>query len=227
MMAPPVTSDERWLAAIWPLVRSALPAPPASVVDLGCGSLGGFVPSLLADGYDAVGVDPQAPGGRHYRQLGIEQAELPWSPDAVVACTSLHHVDDPGAVLELLGRVVVPAATLVVVEWASERFDEETAAWCFDRLADGEEGWLHRRRDEWLASGRDWATFLRDWAEDHHVHAGEAVVRHLDERLERRHLAFGPYFFSDLADTTMAEEQSAIDEGRIRATRIDWVGEFV
>jgi hypothetical protein len=34
----------------------------------------------------------------------------------------------------------------------------------------------------------------------------------------------GPYFFPDLAHTTAADEQAAIDAGEIQATRIDWVG---
>jgi len=29
------------------------------MVEVGCGPLGGFVPMLRADGYDAVGIDPQ------------------------------------------------------------------------------------------------------------------------------------------------------------------------
>jgi len=34
----------------------------------------------------------------------------------------------------------------------------------------------------------------------------------------------GPYFFPDLACTTEADEQAAIDGGHIRPTRIDYVG---
>ena len=41
---------------------------------------------------------------------------------------------------------------------------------------------------------------------------------------ERRYLARGPYFFPDLAGTSEEDEQAAIDAGRIRATRIDYVG---
>src|SRR5262245_23198413 len=169
-----VTADERWLAAAWPLVRGHFPGPPAYVLDLGCGSLGGFVPSLVAEGYDAVGVDPEAPEGPYYQRIAFEQAELDRPVDAVVASTSLHHVADPGAVLERLARDVNSGATMVLIEWAWERFDERTAAWCFARLGDGEEGWLHRRRDEWLASGQDWPSFLRGWADEHPLHAGEA-----------------------------------------------------
>ena len=55
-----MTPAERWLATLWPLVRTRLPAAPARVVEVGCGPLGGFVPMLRADGYDALGIDPPA-----------------------------------------------------------------------------------------------------------------------------------------------------------------------
>jgi len=34
------------------MVRDRLPAPPARVVEIGCGSLGGFVPALRSSGYE-------------------------------------------------------------------------------------------------------------------------------------------------------------------------------
>jgi hypothetical protein len=108
--------------------------------------------------------------------------------------------------------------------WAWETFDEATAHWCFRRLAQNDENWLHRRREEWTTSGEEWGTYLEDWATRERLHRGEALLRLLDERFERRLLTFGPYFFPDLADTTDADEQAAIATGLIRATRIDWVG---
>jgi hypothetical protein len=82
----------------------------------------------------------------------------------------------------------------------------------------------HRRRDEWLASGHEWPSYVRGWAERERLHPGEVLVRLLDERLERRLLRHGPYFFADLAGTTEDDEQTAIDAGHIHATRIDYVG---
>jgi SAM-dependent methyltransferase len=214
-----------WLEATWPLVRTRLPAAPARVVEVGCGPLGGFVPMLRTRGYDASGIDPQAPDGPHYTQTEFEHAALPANIDAFVASTSLHHVSDPPQVLDRITSVLPSGGRLVVVEWAWEEFDEQTAAWCFDRLGpDDEAGWLHRRRDEWLASGRDWSSSVRAWAEREGLHAGETLVRLLDERFQRQLLTRGPYFFPDLADTTEADEEAAIGSGQIRATRIDWVG---
>jgi SAM-dependent methyltransferase len=220
-----MTPSERWLSAAWPFVRRSLPAPPARIVDVGCGPHGGFVPMLRADGYDAEGVDPKAPDEPHYQRVEFEEAELPQTLDAFVASTSLHHVLDPAVVIDRMTRVLASGGGVVVVEWAWETFDTETAEWCFERLAaDGEPGWLHRRREEWLASEQEWPIFLRAWAEGHGLHPVETVMRLLDERLERRHLGRGPYFFPNLADTTEADEQAAIDAGRIRPMRIDYAG---
>jgi SAM-dependent methyltransferase len=221
-----MTPDERWLAATWPLVRAHLPAPPARVVDIGCGSLGGFVPMLHFSGYDAVGVDPQAPDEASYQRIEFEHAELSQQVDAVVASTSLHHVADPALVIDRISGTLARSGRLIVLEWAWEDFDEDTAEWCFERLGpEDEAGWLHLRRDEWLASGRNWASYLRGWAAGEKLHTGQVLVELLDQRFQHRLLTRGPYFFPDLADTTDADEQAAIDAGQIRATRIDWVGE--
>lgn len=215
---------ERWLATLWPLVRARLPAPPARVLDLGCGPLGGFVPFLHSTGYQATGVDPNAPDTPDYHRVEFEHLELPQRVDAVIASTSLHHVADPAAVIDRLARTLGDDGTLVVVEWAWETFDEATAHWCFQRLGQDDENWLHRLRDEWTNSGQEWQRFLSGWANNDGLHRGEALLQLLDERFDRRLLACAPYFFPDLADTTDADEQAAIAAGLIRATRIDWVG---
>jgi SAM-dependent methyltransferase len=220
-----VTSAEQWVSAVWPAVQSRLPDPPARVVEIGCGPLGGFVPALHESGYEAVGVDPQAPDGDGYRQVTFEQSAPFERLDAVVASTSLHHVADPGGVVERIAAALDTGGTLVVVEWAWERFDERTAQWCFERLGpDADQGWLHRRRDEWAASRRPWDTYLASWAEGEGLHRFDALLRLLDERFRREHLDTGPYFFPDLAATSEEEEVAAIEAGVIRATRADYVG---
>lgn len=222
-----VTPQERRLGAVWPFVRNYLPAPPARVVDLGCGPLGGFIPMLRASGYEAIGVDPDAPHGADYHRIEFEHAELPRRVDAVVASTSLHHVTDADAVIDQISDTLAPGGTVVIVEWDWKTFDEPTAHWCFHRLVSTEPpGWLHRHRDEWAGSGRDWDAYLRAWAQQEGLHAGEQLLRSLDRRFERLLLARGPYFFPDLTDTSEADERAAIDAGRIRATRIDYVGKL-
>ncbi|HWG60937.1 MAG TPA: class I SAM-dependent methyltransferase, partial [Streptosporangiaceae bacterium] len=86
-----MTPDERWLTAAWPFVRAQLPAPPARVLEIGCGPIGGFVPRLDAARYSATGIDPRAPDGPGYAQAEFERYDVPQPADAIVACTSLHH----------------------------------------------------------------------------------------------------------------------------------------
>jgi SAM-dependent methyltransferase len=218
-----MTPEDRWLAAMWPFVRGQLPPAPATVLEVGCGPLGGFVPALLADGHRAVGVDPDAPEGPDYHRVEVERFDPPWPVGCVVASTSLHHVADLDEVLGRLEAVLVPGGVLVVVEWAWERFDEATARWCFARLGPphGEEpGWLHAHQERWAASGQPWDGYLRGWAEQEGLHPGEQIVAALDARFTRRFHAEGPYFFADLDGTAEAEERAAIDAGQIRACGI-------
>jgi SAM-dependent methyltransferase len=218
-----VTSKQLWLQTLWPRVRSWLPSPPATVVELGCGTLGGFVPALNADGYEAVGIDPMAPEGPGYRHVEFERAELPAQLQAVVACTSLHHVTEPSAVLDKVRDALGTGGLMVVVEWDWEKFDESTARWCLEREVQPD-GWLRGRLDAWIASGQPWESYFRGWAGEHGLHSAPALIRELDRRFDRVLCGSGPYVFPELVHTTEADERRAIDAGEIRATRIDYVG---
>jgi SAM-dependent methyltransferase len=220
-----VTPDDQWLNALWPFVGAALPGPPATVLEIGCGPLGGFVPMLRSAGYQAAGIDPEAPEEPSYYRLGFEEYEVSEPVQAVVACTSLHHVDDVGQVLNLVAAALVPGGTLVVVEWARERFDTATAQWCFERLPEpaDDPGWLQQRHDEWQASGLSWDRYCLGWAENEGLHAGQEILNELDARFDRKSLAYGPYFFADLADVSESHEQAAIDAREIQANRISYV----
>jgi SAM-dependent methyltransferase len=216
-----MTPDDPRLGAVWPFVRDQLPPAPARVLEVGCGPLGGFVPALLDEGYQAVGVDPEAPQGSVYQQVEFERYDPPWPVECVVASMSLHHVADLDEALDRLRALLPPDGVLVVVEWAWERFDDATARWCFARLTrptPGEEhGWLRKHQERWAASGQPWDAYLRAWATEEGLHPGEAIVRGLDSRFTRRFSAEGPQFFADLPATSEAEEQAAIEAGQIRA----------
>ena len=206
------------------MVRDRLPAPPARVVEIGCGRLGGFVPTLRSSGYEAVGVDREAPDDVDYRRVHFEELEPRGDVDAVVAARSLHHVGDAGAVVDHVARALAPGGTLVVIEWNWEAFDEPTAEWCFQRLRPEDGGWLQRRREEWVGSDRPWGVAMREWAEREHLHSVDTLLGLLDERFRREHLVEGPYFFPELAETSEEDELEAIRAGQIRATRVDYVG---
>jgi SAM-dependent methyltransferase len=221
-----MTQTERWLASTWPLVRAKLPDPPARVIELGCGAAGGHVPRLDAAGYDALGVDPQAPEGPEYRRVEFERLEdPPTEAAAIVASASLHHVEDPREVLAAMDQALAPGGRVIVVEWDWEAFDRPTADWCFNRLrSDDEGGWLHRHRDAWAASGADWDDYLRGWAREHRIHPARELLTLLGERFRLDAPVRGPYYFADLEGTTEDDEARAIRAGEIRAARVDVVG---
>ena len=208
---------------MWPSVRSWLPAPPVTVVEIGCGSLGGFVHALNADGYNAIGVDPAAPEGAEYRLTEFEHVDVPARVDAIVASTSLHHVTDPAVVLDRVAGALGGDGIVIVVEWNWEAFDEDTARWCLEREVQPD-GWLRRRLDAWADSGQRWESAFQGWAVEHGLHGARALVSELDRRFERVVFDRGPYLFTELVDTTAGDEHRAIDAGEIPALRIDYVG---
>ena len=78
---------------------------------------GGHVPALIRAGYDATGVDPEAPEGPAYVRATFEEYRPEGPADAVVASVSLHHVDDPGVALDHVVGVMRPDG--VLVRWES------------------------------------------------------------------------------------------------------------
>jgi SAM-dependent methyltransferase len=219
-MSLPATPDEIWLAATWPFVRDQLPPAPAAVIELGCGSSGGHIPALLLAGYQATGVDPEAPAGREYLPLRFEDYNPASRVAAVVASVSLHHVDDVGAVLDHVTGMLAPGGRVIVVEWASEDFDEATATWCFGHLlADPAEpgGWLAELRAHWAESGLAWPDFHAAWLAEHGLHPAAVIRRELASRFTIASESRGAFYFPDLVGATAESEDAAIRSGRIKA----------
>jgi SAM-dependent methyltransferase len=181
---------------------------------------------LHAAGHQAIGIDPEAPSGPGFHQTEFERYKVPEPVHAMVACTSLHHVADLGETLDLIEAALVPDGRVVIVEWARERFDEATARWCLDRLPNspGDPGWLQQIFADWRESGQTWDVFLRTWADAEGLHAGHDILRELSSRFDSEPVSVGPYFFSELAGTSEADEQAAIGAGQIQPNRIQYVG---
>jgi len=58
-----------------------------------------------------------APEGDDYRRSEFEDTDPIRRLEAVIACTSLHHVRDPGEVLDKVAAAIAPAGVVIVVEW--------------------------------------------------------------------------------------------------------------
>jgi SAM-dependent methyltransferase len=110
-------------------VSTWLPEPPARILDVGCG--GGESTDWLRDrGFEALGVDPEAPGGEGYERSRIQDfvADAPF--DAALAMRSLHHVGGLDEAAESIARSLSPHARLVVFEFAIEAVDRRALEWC-------------------------------------------------------------------------------------------------
>ncbi|HYZ79265.1 MAG TPA: class I SAM-dependent methyltransferase [Gaiellaceae bacterium] len=118
--------DDRWWRGFDAVVADAL-APGSRVLDVGCGD-GGLVERLATRGFDAVGVDPQAPQRPRLMRERVEELGSIDRFDAVCAVMTLHHVElDP--VLAAIARLLRPRGRLLAYEFAWEAYDERAASW--------------------------------------------------------------------------------------------------
>jgi Methyltransferase domain len=192
-------------------VLDQLPPPPGRVLEVGCGREGGLVATLLDAGYDAIGVDPHAPEGSHYRQARFEEIDGEW--DAVVAGRVLHHVHPLDAGIAHLARL---APLLVVDEFAWESIDADAQDWY--------EG-QHRML---VAAGADppGPSSLDEWRARHtDLHTHDVLLDALRVQYEERVLEWVPYLHRWLGGpSSEALEGTLVGAGAFAAIGYRWAG---
>jgi SAM-dependent methyltransferase len=187
------------------LARAKLPAPPARVLEVGCGR-GKLARALSTDGYDVVAVDPEAPEGAIFRPTTLEALEEEGRFDGALASLALHHVDDLDVALDKLRSLLHRGAPLVVREFAWDLVDEATARWDYER----------RGRTGGLAEWR---------AEHEHLHSFEEMRAALEARFRERSFEWGPYLSEyEPAEGHTDDELRLIRSGEIRAVGFVYVG---
>ncbi len=202
----------RAAADFLPFVLAHLPPPPARVVEIGCGDEGGLVPDLLERGYDALGVDPQAPRGDRYLQAPLEEAADALAAerwDAVVAARVLHHVEPLDDGVALLARL---APLLLVDEFAPDLITGAAQAWYEERRPAAGDVPAPERIDDWRTRHPG-------------LHSHDTVLAALRRRYDERGLEWGPYFHRWLRSAEVeAAERRAIAAGEIPAVGWRWAG---
>jgi SAM-dependent methyltransferase len=179
--------------------------PRARVLDVGCGD-GALVERLAASGFDAIGVDPNAPASPRLVRERVEDATGIGRFDAACAVTSLHHAELE-RVLPAIAELLRPGGLVVVSEFSWEAYDERAAAWVAEHDA---------ARDRSMAAWR---------AEHGELHRGEHVRAALDDAFERRSLTDRPYLASMLKRPELEREEVAeIERGRLPAIGWWYVG---
>src|SRR5215207_8194364 len=192
-------------AGVLEFVRTALPPPPARVLEVGAGS-GELAAALARAGYDVVAIDPAHAGDAVVHPVALLELEAPpASFDAAVAIVSLHHVEPLQPSCAHLGTLVRPGGRLVVDEFDVAAFDERAAEWLCAR---------------WRELGReapdDVAAMIGDLRD--HLHTVERIHAALAPAFELGARATGPYLHRwHLGPELQAPEEEAIAAGRVPA----------
>jgi SAM-dependent methyltransferase len=200
-------------------VREQLPAPPARVLEIGCGR-GHLALQLAAAGYEVVAVDPEAPPGPIFRSSRIEDFTDPEPFEAAVAVLSLHHVDDLDLAVGRAHDLLAPGALIVIREFAAERLEGRTAEWYFHLRS----ALAAVRGDR--APGSSFELWLDAWRKEHaSLHGSDLVLRALRERFEERLLDWTPYLHEYELDQTLEPlERKLVEDGAIAATGYRYCG---
>lgn len=188
-------------------VVGELPAPPARVLEVGCGE-GELARALDAAGFGVLAVDPRAPEGPIFQRTTIEELPEQSGPfEAVIASRSLHHVDDLDLVLAKIARL---AHLVVVEEFAWDRLDDATARWY----------------DEQRERSPKPPPPASEWAPRHeHLYGFDALRDGFGRHFAERSFAFVPYLHRYLHVPELEPvEAELIAAGKLQALAFRFVG---
>lgn len=200
------------MAGFIDFVLYQLPPPPRRILEVGCGRAGGLVAELAAAGYDAVGVDPDAPEGEPFVRASFEEAEL-GEFGAVVAGRVLHHVRPLGDGLDRLAAV---APLLLVDEFA------------WDLIGEAAQEWYEGQHRLLVATGAEppGPPSLDAWRERHpDLHPHGILLDALRERYEETAFEWVPYLHRWLGGPASEGLESALTTaGAFPAIGWRWAG---
>jgi ubiquinone/menaquinone biosynthesis C-methylase UbiE len=189
-------------------VIAALPAPPARVLEVGCGA-GDLARALDGAGFNVLAIDPDAPEGPIFRRTTLEDLGQAERYDAAIASYSLHHIEKLDSALDKIARLLPPQGALVIEEFGWDRLDRATAEW-----------YGHEQG----ASSVD--AVLADWRTEHEgLHGYEAMRSALDARFQQQLLEWRPYLYRCLErDELEVNEREAVAREDIQAVGFRYVG---
>ncbi len=190
-------------------VRSALPLPPAQILEIGAGG-GELAAALTAVGYDVLAIDPAAEPGGYVRRCSL--LEVSGRFDAAIAVVALHHVDPLEASCTHLASLLAPRGAFVIDEIDIARFDHRALGW-----------WLGQRRALGCPErDHDPARMLEDLRG--HIHPLCSIRAALGPHFELGEPVRGPYLHRwELRASLLEAEVDLIAEGLLPAVGARYV----
>jgi SAM-dependent methyltransferase len=197
-------------------ITSHLPAPPARILEVGCGS-GEIVLEIARRGFEVVGIDPDAPHGAPFRRVTLEEFSSSEPFDAVVASRSLHHIGDLQAGIDKIHTLLKAGGALILNEFAWDRMDQATAEWFRSHVR------KPGPKDASLLPGN----FPDEWVAEHKgLHGFDAMRAEVGRRFDEVLFEWAPYMAHHYLerDDLEGEEERLIKSGAIRAIGFRYVG---
>ena len=184
-------------------VRSALPQPPARVLEIGAGQ-GELAAALAKADYELTAIDPAAETGGHVEKRSL--IEVTGAFDAAVSVVALHHVDPLEESCAHLATLIPPGGVVVIDEIDIDRYDERAMSW-----------WLAQRRSLGHADQeRDVDEILHELRR--HIHPLGRIISALAPAFELGPPIRGPYLHRwGLRPSLYAVEVDLIAEGLLPA----------
>jgi ubiquinone/menaquinone biosynthesis C-methylase UbiE len=228
--------DRAKRARTYQFVKSMLPHPAQTIVEVGCGN-GYLCLELARDGHEVLGIDvspdiievaerssaahPQPSGFGSLRYLCADMNTWQASEarfDCVIFNRSLHHLSALQQTLAQVQRLLKPGGRIICQDYAFDRFGEQTACWLYQiqRLL-----FLSGRYNADPATLPDEAASIEAlrtaWlsrAAEHHLNRFEEMMSVLHGACHERLFAWVPYLFvyigNGIRQVTLEQERELL-----------------
>ena len=182
------------------------------MLEVGCGREGGITRALADAGYDALGIDPDAPAGGRFLRVTLDDLDEQ-SFDAVVSERAFHHVHP---LVEALDKVARMTSLVVVEEFAWDRIDDPTREWY-----EGQHRVLRAAGKE-PKGPADLRAWRAGWDD---LHPSSVILSELRSRFTEELLEWRPYLYRWLGGPASESlEQSLLDARAIQPIGFRFVG---
>lgn len=209
-------------SSVTEFVRTWLPPPPATVLEVGAGT-GDLARRLNEAGYDVTPIDPVATNDAVVHAVTLEEFSEDKQYDAVVASRSLHHIPNLEAAIVKIHEYVDATGHVLLNDFGWERVDEPTGKWLYSQLQDQDTQNPEEREEE---SFSEW---FEHWRAEHaDLHQSDEMLDTLRDRFTECYYAGCPYLVGEYVDgdpDLVRTERSLIMDGTIRAAGFRFVGQ--